>query len=407
VKGSGSGPGVPRERRPAVSVVIPTRNRSALLRTALWSLHRQTLDDLEVVVSDDHSTDDTAGVVEACGDPRVRRVVPPHRMIMSDHYDFAVREARGQVVTVLPDRGLLRRDALALVVDAFTPDVAAVGWNHDRFADGTPGEETLHRHRRRGGTHDLPVDELLAAHHAFRTNELGFPVCSPASSAVRREVLDAIARATGGRRVPRFIPDVTWSVGALAVGRSFRHLDRSLGLGAGEWTSVGATLGARVDRARDALVGSEPWGEHVPLGPAFTNGNLLADDLGRLRDAFPDALAGHRPDLRRYAWRLGVDLHRMHAAGTDVGELARCVAAVLRELAAAGLLNGGGAPDRPVPRPSWHPPGSTVDTVSLPGRSARDALLLLERGTPAPPPAAANARGPAGTRGTAAEVIDP
>lgn len=370
---------LPTLRRPTVSVVIPTRDRAALLRTALWCLHRQTFEDLEVVVSDDHSTDDTPDAVAELADPRVRRVVPPARMIMADHYDFAVSQARGELVTVLPDRGLLRRDALSRVVDAFSPGIAAVGWNHDRFADADPGRETLHLHHRAGGAHDLPVDALLAAHHEFRTNELGFPVCSPASSAVRREVLDGIATATGGRRVPRFIPDVTWSVGALAVGRSFRYLDHSLGLGAGEWASVGATLGARIDRARDALVGGEAWGAHVPLGPAFTNGNLLADDLGRLREAFPDALAGHHLDLRRYAWRLGADLRRIQADGADVDALATGVARTLRELVASDALRGRGDPSERAPRPCWHPP--TPETVAhmLPGHSARDALLIAEQ----------------------------
>lgn len=57
-----------------MSVVIPTHNRSALLRQAIESVLEQELDEIEVevIVVDDDSTDDTAAVVAAY--PSVRYV---------------------------------------------------------------------------------------------------------------------------------------------------------------------------------------------------------------------------------------------------------------------------------------------------------------------------------------------
>jgi len=46
--------------RPAVSVIIPTYNRADLLRRALDSLARQTLQDFETIIVDDGSTEDIA-----------------------------------------------------------------------------------------------------------------------------------------------------------------------------------------------------------------------------------------------------------------------------------------------------------------------------------------------------------
>lgn len=46
-----------------VSVIIPTYNNAALLHETLDGVRRQTFKDLEVIVVDDGSTDDTAGVV--------------------------------------------------------------------------------------------------------------------------------------------------------------------------------------------------------------------------------------------------------------------------------------------------------------------------------------------------------
>lgn len=51
--------------RPSLSVIIPTYNRSGFVRDCLISLRNSGVSDLEVIVSDDGSTDDTAEVVAA------------------------------------------------------------------------------------------------------------------------------------------------------------------------------------------------------------------------------------------------------------------------------------------------------------------------------------------------------
>lgn len=57
---------------PFFSVVIPIYNRAAVLETALNSVLGQTFQDFEIVVVDDGSSDDPAGIVARIGDPRIR-----------------------------------------------------------------------------------------------------------------------------------------------------------------------------------------------------------------------------------------------------------------------------------------------------------------------------------------------
>ena len=57
---------------PEVSVIIPAYNRESSVVPALRSALGQTLDDIEIIVVDDGSTDNTRGVVAGVGDPRVR-----------------------------------------------------------------------------------------------------------------------------------------------------------------------------------------------------------------------------------------------------------------------------------------------------------------------------------------------
>lgn len=45
------------------SIIIPTFNRSALLKRALISVYQQTFSDFEVIIVDDGSTDDTANMI--------------------------------------------------------------------------------------------------------------------------------------------------------------------------------------------------------------------------------------------------------------------------------------------------------------------------------------------------------
>jgi glycosyltransferase involved in cell wall biosynthesis len=57
---------------PKVSVIIPTHNRADFLRGALSSVLNQTYQNFEIIVVDDASTDDTAKVVAAFNDERIR-----------------------------------------------------------------------------------------------------------------------------------------------------------------------------------------------------------------------------------------------------------------------------------------------------------------------------------------------
>jgi chlorobactene glucosyltransferase len=69
----------PPQEAPLVSIVIPARNEARNIAPCVESALASTYPRLEVIVVDDHSTDDTGAIVEsiASRDPRLRVIVPP------------------------------------------------------------------------------------------------------------------------------------------------------------------------------------------------------------------------------------------------------------------------------------------------------------------------------------------
>ena len=74
--GHGEGGGTARGREPLVSVVVPAFNAAETLPETLGSVRNQTYRNLDIVVVDDGSTDDTAAIVQSHmkQEPRVRLV---------------------------------------------------------------------------------------------------------------------------------------------------------------------------------------------------------------------------------------------------------------------------------------------------------------------------------------------
>lgn len=137
-------------RRPPVSfrgllsILIPARNEERNLERLLPPLLAQVGVDFEVIVYDDDSDDDTAGVVERLGDHRVRLQRgrgPPPGWVGKVHALYqATREARGEAFLFLDADTVLRHpDALARIAGRFAAlPPHAVLTALPRFRGGAP-----------------------------------------------------------------------------------------------------------------------------------------------------------------------------------------------------------------------------------------------------------------------------
>lgn len=113
-------------KAPRVSVIIPTYNRARYLGEAIDSALGQTFCDLEVLVVDDASTDDTAAVLARYGE-RIRVIGLERNGGPSAARNAGLAAARGDLIAFLDSDDVWLPDKLARQVQALDGDPTADG----------------------------------------------------------------------------------------------------------------------------------------------------------------------------------------------------------------------------------------------------------------------------------------
>ncbi len=103
---------------PVAAVVIPTRNRRERLERAIASVLGQKLEDWELVVVDDASTDDTPAFLTEIEDPRIRAICLDEHGERSAARNRGLELVRSRAVLFLDDDDELLPGALELLTGA-------------------------------------------------------------------------------------------------------------------------------------------------------------------------------------------------------------------------------------------------------------------------------------------------
>jgi glycosyltransferase involved in cell wall biosynthesis len=90
------------------TVIIPTRERAETLYHTLRTVVEQEYDNLNIIVSDNFSQDNTKDVVTSFSDSRIRYINTGRRMSMSENFEFGLNHvSEGFVMFIGDDDGLL------------------------------------------------------------------------------------------------------------------------------------------------------------------------------------------------------------------------------------------------------------------------------------------------------------
>ena len=87
---------------PLISICIPAYNSAAYILRTIESALNQTYRNLEVVVVDDKSTDNTVEVVSSINDSRVRLVCNESNLGMTGNWNKCINEAKGEYIKLIP-----------------------------------------------------------------------------------------------------------------------------------------------------------------------------------------------------------------------------------------------------------------------------------------------------------------
>src|SRR3954470_17340004 len=94
-----------RESAPLISIAIAAYNRPHLIGRTLDSLLRQTVQDFEIVITDDSTSDETTGVCQryTAADARVRYFRNERRLGLGGNCSRVLSLCRGEFVVLAGD----------------------------------------------------------------------------------------------------------------------------------------------------------------------------------------------------------------------------------------------------------------------------------------------------------------
>ncbi|HLJ56317.1 MAG TPA: glycosyltransferase family A protein [Chthonomonadaceae bacterium] len=152
---------------PLVSIVLPTYNRAQRLAGSIESCLAQTYANIEVLVIDDGSTDDTPAVAEAMArrDARVRYIRQPNGKLPAA-LNTGHRAASGEYLTWTSDDNRYEPDAVATMV-GFLANNAEYGMVYCDMEKAGPGGEALGPYVLLGPEH-LPETSCVGACFLYR-----------------------------------------------------------------------------------------------------------------------------------------------------------------------------------------------------------------------------------------------
>jgi len=183
---------------PAVSVCIPAYQAGRFLAGTLRSVLAQTFDDLEVVVVDNASTDETPDILRAVDDPRLRVVRNEAVLPLAENWNRAVAESTGRFVKVVCADDLLHPECVLRQheVLAGDPAVALVCSRRDMIDE--QGSVLAPNRGLRGLIGRHPASAVVRK--VVRNG--GNPLGEPGGALFRREQFDAVGGFDGTWRFP-------------------------------------------------------------------------------------------------------------------------------------------------------------------------------------------------------------
>jgi glycosyltransferase involved in cell wall biosynthesis len=176
-----------------VSIGLPIRNGAAVVDTAIRAVLTQDHGDLELVISDNASTDSTEEICRsyARDDPRVRYYRQPNNIGATANFVQVMRLARGAFFRWIGDDDWLDPGYLSQCLERFAADDRLILVTTEQILIGKDGQMCPTAYTGCALSSDRPVERFAAYLHLLAGNQL---VLDPLYGLMRREAVMAIPR---------------------------------------------------------------------------------------------------------------------------------------------------------------------------------------------------------------------
>ncbi len=164
---------------PTISVIVPVYNSAATVAESLESVVKQTYPDLEILVIDDGSTDNSIAICEQFSDPRIQIIHQQNRGLAGAR-NTGIRHAQGKYLAFLDSDDLWLPEKIELHLRHLegSPEVG-VSFCRSSFIDDQ-GQPL--------GIYQMPKLRGITPEYLFCRNPIG----NGSAVVIRREVLDEI-----------------------------------------------------------------------------------------------------------------------------------------------------------------------------------------------------------------------
>jgi glycosyltransferase involved in cell wall biosynthesis len=165
-----------------VSVIIPTWNRANTIIRAVKSVLGQTYSDLEILICDDGSQDNTRELIEGLNDLRIRMISFDHTGKPSSAKNKGIAQAKGDWIAFLDSDDEWHPEKLTAQIEAMKKhNLRASSTNAQRIVEGDFNfEEFIYWKRKKITFNNLLAGNLIISssavfHRSLLSDVVGFP----------------------------------------------------------------------------------------------------------------------------------------------------------------------------------------------------------------------------------------
>lgn len=170
--------------KPLVSVCIPAYNNAAYIKETIDSILKQTYTNLELIICDDKSKDNTVEVIESIEDERIKLYKNEKNLGMSGNWNNCLSKCTGEFIKLICADDMLAEDCLEKEVQALMDHPTAVLAESDtRLLDLDGKPKGFYK---RYKTHGLENGKKIARAGFFVKDYFGAPL----ANTFRRSILE-------------------------------------------------------------------------------------------------------------------------------------------------------------------------------------------------------------------------